>query len=68
MIKRSERVTLDGLAMFKEEQLRELKKGRGIPKITLVEEIKDLSITEVIENMISNKIEWRKRIHVTDPN
>ena len=68
MIKRSERVTLDGLAMFKEEQLRELKKGRGIPKITLVEEIKDLSITEVIENMISNKIEWRKRIHVADPN
>ena len=54
--------------MFKEEQLRELKKGRGIPKITLVEEIKDLSITEVIENMISNKIEWRKRIHVADPN
>ena len=68
MIKRSERVTLDGLVMFKEEQLRELKKGRGIPKITLVEEIKDLSITEVIENMISNKIEWRKRIHVADPN
>ena len=68
MIKRSERVTLDGLAMFKEEQLRELKKGRGIPNITLVEEIKDLSITEVIENMISNKIEWRKRIHVADPN
>ena len=68
MIKRSQRVTLDGLAMFKEEQLRELKKGRGIPKITLVEEIKDLSITEVIENMISNKIEWRKRIHVADPN
>ena len=68
MIKRSERVTLDGLVMFKEEQLRELKKGRGIPKITLVEEIKNLSITEVIENMISNKIEWRKRIHVADPN
>ena len=68
MIKRSERVTLDGLVMFKEEQLRELKKGRGIPNITLVEEIKDLSITEVIENMISNKIEWRKRIHVADPN
>ena len=68
MIKRSERVTLDGLVMFKDEQLRELKKGRGIPKITLVEEIKDLSITEVIENMISNKIEWRKRIHVADPN
>ena len=68
MIKRSQRVTLDGLAMFKEEQLRELKKGRGIPKITLVEEIKDLSITEVIENMISNKIELRKRIHTADPN
>ena len=68
MIKRSERVTLDGLVMFKEEQLRELKKGRGIPNITLVEEIKDLSITEVIENMISNKIELRKRIHTADPN
>ena len=68
MIKRSERVTLDGLAMFKEEQLRELKKGRGIPKITLAEEIKDLSIKEVIENMISNKIELRKRIHTADPN
>ena len=54
--------------MFKEEQLRELKKGRGIPKITLAEEIKDLSIKEVIENMISNKIELRKRIHTADPN
>ena len=44
------------------------KKGGGRTKITLVEVIKkDMSIREVIESMISDRIEWRKRIHIADP-
>ena len=44
------------------------KRGRGRQKITLVKVIKkDMSIREVIESMTSDRIEWRKRIHVTDP-
>ena len=50
-------------------QVEEMKKSRERPKITLVEVTKkDLSIKEVIENMTSYRIEWRKRIHVADPN
>jgi len=50
-------------------QVEEMKKSRERRKITLVEVTKkDLSIKEVIENMTSYRIEWRKRIHVADPN
>ena len=50
-------------------QVEEMKKSRERPKITLVEVTKkDLSIKEVIENMTSYRIEWRKRIHVAAPN
>ena len=49
-------------------QVKGTKRGRGRQKITLVEVIKkDMSIRELIENMTSDRIEWRKRIHVTDP-
>ena len=38
-------------------------------KIALVEVIKkDMSVREATESMTSNRIEWRKRIHVTYPN
>ena len=44
-------------------------RGRGRPKMTLLEGMKkDMSIREVIESITSDKIEWRKRIHVNDPN
>ena len=49
-------------------QVEGTKRGRGRQKITLVEVIKkDMSIRELIESMTSDRIEWRKRIHVTDP-
>ena len=45
------------------------KKGRGRPIITLVEVVKkNVSIKEVREVMTSERIEWRKRIHMTDTN
>ena len=45
--------------------MRERKKGRGRPKITLIEIIKkNMSIREVMESMILDRIEWRKRFHV----
>lgn len=41
------------------------KKGRGIPKITLIKVVKnDLLIKEVTKKMTSNIIEQKKRIHV----
>ena len=44
-----------------------MKKGRGRPKITLVEVIKkDMSIRKVTKSMTSNRIKWRKRIHVAN--
>ena len=44
------------------------KKGRGRPKITLVEVIKnDMLINGVIENMTLDRVEWRQRIHMTSP-
>ena len=48
-------------------QVEGTKNGRVSQKITLVELVKnDMSINEVIETMISDRIEWRKRMHVTD--
>ena len=45
------------------------KKGRGRPIITLVEVVKkNVSIKEVREVMTSERIEWRKRIHMIDTN
>jgi hypothetical protein len=47
--------------------LREQKKGRERLKITLIEIVKnDMSIEELTENMILDKIEWWKKIHVAD--
>ena len=48
--------------------MRELKKGRGRLIITLIESAvkNDMSIKEVTEGMILNKIEWWKRIHVAN--
>ena len=49
--------------------LDEMKKGRGRPKITLVEIINwDMSIKEVKESINLDRVEWGKRIHVADPN
>lgn len=49
-------------------QVEGAKKGRGRPKITLVEVIKKrMSIRVVIESMNLNRVEWRKKIHVADP-
>jgi hypothetical protein len=47
--------------------LREQKKGRERLKITLIEIVKnDMSIEELTENMILDRIEWWKKIHVAD--
>ena len=44
------------------------KKGRGRPKITLVEVIKnDMLIKGVIENMTLDRVEWRQRIQYDQP-
>ena len=50
-------------------KLREQKMYRK-PKITLVEVIKkkDMSIKKVINNMTLDIIEWRKRMHMANPN
>jgi hypothetical protein len=49
-------------------QVEGTKKGRGRPKITLIEVVKnDMLIKKVTESMTSDRIEWRKRIHVADP-
>ena len=43
----------------------EKKKRVGEDQITLIEVVqKDMSIKKVTESMISERIEWRKRIHV----
>ena len=41
------------------------KKSRGRPKLTLIDIVKnDMSINEVTKSMTSDRIEWRKRIHM----
>ena len=50
-------------------QVEGTKKGKRRPKITLIEVIKNnMSIKEVIERLTLDKIKWRKRIHITNPN
>jgi len=50
-------------------QIEGTKKCRGRPKITLIEVIKNnMSIKEVIQRVTLDKIKWRKRIHITNPN
>ena len=50
-------------------KLREWKKAEEDQKITLVEVIKKyMSITGVKESMILDRVEWRKRIHMANPN
>ena len=44
------------------------KKGRRRPKIILLVVKKDMSIKKVTKIMTLNRIEWRKRIHVANPN
>lgn len=44
-----------------------MKKSRGRLKITIVEVIKkDMPNRKVTESMTSNKIEWKKRMHMVD--
>ena len=48
-------------------KLKQWKKGRGRPKITLVEVVKnDMLIKEVTESIALDEIEWWKIIHVVD--
>ena len=48
-------------------QIKEMKKRLKKPKITLIEVLKkDMSIKEVMESMILDRIEWQEKIHVTD--
>ena len=50
-------------------KLREWKKAEEDQKITLVEVIKKyMSITGVKESMTLDRVEWRKRIHMANPN
>ena len=50
-------------------QVEETQKGRGRPKITLVDVVKkDKSIKEVTEVMTMDRIERKKRIHKAIPN
>ncbi|KAH0461139.1 hypothetical protein IEQ34_008714 [Dendrobium chrysotoxum] len=45
-----------------------VKKGRGRPKKTWLENIRnDLSLLDLNENLTLNRTQWRKRIHVADP-
>ena len=57
-------------ALVKKSELIKLKqwtKGRGRPKITLVEGVKnDMLIKEVTESIALDEIEWWKIIHVVD--
>ena len=47
-------------------QVKGPKKGRERPKLTLVVVKKDISIKKVTKSMISDRIEWSKRIHAAD--
>jgi len=45
-----------------------VKKGRGRPKKTWLENIRnDLSLLDLNENLTFNRTQWKKKIHVTDP-
>ena len=49
-------------------QIEEMKKGKGRPKITLVEVAKEeISNKVVTKSMLLDRIEWLRRIHVVDP-
>ena len=49
-------------------QVEGMKKGRGRPKIILVQVIKkDMTIKEVTKSMTIDRVEWRNRIHMADP-
>ena len=49
-------------------QVEGTKKGRGRPKITLIEVVKkDMLIKKITKSMTPNRIGWRKRTHVVDP-
>ena len=53
-VRKSELIQIEGIRhpKKKKKKLRELKKGRGRPKLTLMEQIKnDSSIKEVTDNM-----------------
>jgi predicted amino acid racemase len=47
-------------------QVERMTKCRGRSKRTLVEVVKRMSIKEVVENRVLDRIEWWKRIHVVD--
>ncbi|KAL0920342.1 hypothetical protein M5K25_009470 [Dendrobium thyrsiflorum] len=45
-----------------------VKKSRGIPKKTLLENIKnDISLLDLNENLILNRTKWRKMINIANP-
>ena len=48
-------------------QVKRAKKGRGRPQIIIVVK-KDMSIKKVTKSITSNKIDWKKIIHMADPN
>ena len=50
-------------------QIEGMNKGRGRLKITLAEVIEnDMSIKGVTKNMALDRVEWRKRIDMANPN
>ena len=49
-------------------QVDRMKRGKERPKITLVEITKmNILVKEVTKNMILDRIEWWRKIHVVDP-
>ena len=48
-------------------QVDRMKRGKERPKITLVEIVKmNILVKEVTKNMILDRIEWWRKIHVVD--
>ncbi len=49
-------------------RLEDRKKRRGRPKLTWMRVVQhDLEVLHISEDLTQNRLEWRKRIHITDP-
>ena len=49
-------------------QVNRMKRGKERPKITLVEIVKmNILVKEETKNMILDRIEWWRKMHVVDP-
>ena len=49
-------------------QVNRMKRGKERPKITLVEIVEmNILVKEVTKNMILDRIEWWRKMHVVDP-